>query len=293
MAEQEERYETDLGDIEERARRMGWLPQEEFRGSADRWVDAETYVRNAETQLPLMKGTLSTMERKMAEQERLLREQSARIAAMQADFGEFVEFTRKSEERAYQRALKELQAKQRKAVEEQDLEAFDKASSELDEYIRQHPAITGKPREEKPPASREPEWFSKEVLENWKANNPWYLENPEMAIYARQIDEWLGNTRPELAQRERLEEVTRKVKEKYPAYWANPKRGGPQPVEGAEHGGRPASSRAGKTYADLPPDAKAICDRFCGKDGKGKTGTIPGYTREDYVRDYFREEAAI
>lgn len=280
-----------LGTIEERARRMGWLPLEEFPGNPDRWVDAETYVRNAETQLPILKGTLGVMERKMAEQERLLKEQAERIARMQADFREFVEFTRKSEERAYKRALEELKDRQRKAVEEQDLETFDQVSKEIDELISSHPALTGKPLPE--PAKQQEAasgWFSQEVVDAWKAANPWYTDNPKMAVYARQVDMWLADVKPHLSQRERLEEITRYVKAEFPEYWSNPRRSAPPAVEGAEHSGRP-TRKVGKTYEDLPPEAKAMCDRFCGKDGKGKTGTIPGYTREDYVRDFFSGEA--
>ena len=38
----------------------------------------------------------------------------------------------------------------------------------------------------------------------------------------------------------------------------------------------------GKTYNDLPSDAKIECDRF--------VATIKGYTREKYVTDYFEED---
>jgi hypothetical protein len=266
---------------------MGWLPQEEFRGSPDRWVDAETYVRNAETQMPFMKGTLSTLERKVVDQDALLREQNKLITDMRTDFAEFVEFSRQSEARAYQQALKDIQDRQRKAVEDQDLEGFDKASHDLEEHIKSHPAVTGKAKREEPtggpapqvpPWMQPPPWYSREVEEQWKNDNPWYRENPKMAAYAKQMDVW--------------DKVTELVRDEFPQYWSNPRRGAAQVVEG-DTGRTSTGAKIGKTYSDLPPDAKAQCDKFCGRDGKGETGSVPGLKREDYVKDYFRGEEVV
>jgi hypothetical protein len=45
-----------------------------------------------------------------------------------------------------------------------------------------------------------------------------------------------------------------------------------------EGGGSPPSP-GGKSYSDLPPDAKAMCDDFVKR--------VPGFTRDRYVKDYF------
>jgi hypothetical protein len=75
------------------------------------------------------------------------------------------------------------------------------------------------------------------------------------------------------------------VKEEFPEYWSNTKRTNNPTVEGS---GDAAVNRSGgkKSYADLPAEAKTACDKFAGKDGTGKSGSIPGYTRADYCKDY-------
>ena len=41
-----------MADAETAAREMGWRPKEEFRGEAEKWVDAETFVSRGEHFLP-------------------------------------------------------------------------------------------------------------------------------------------------------------------------------------------------------------------------------------------------
>lgn len=280
------------GGIEERARRMGWTDQDEFRGHPDRWVDASTYVERTNEHLPILKGTLTTMEKKMVEQERLIKDQSRRLEEMQADVKEFVGYTRLAEERAYQKALTALKAEQRTAVEEQDLSKFDQISADIDEHIKGYAVVSkttttdsSSPGGEKVGAKAEDGWAKPGVFEAWTDENKWYKEKPKMATYAYQLDRWLNDNRPGLSQKERLEEITKMVKEEFPEYWSNTRRNIGPTVEGS---GDVSVNRAGgkKSYADLPAEAKAACDKFAGKDGTGKTGSIPGYTRADYCKDY-------
>ena len=235
----------------------------------------------------------------MVEQERLIKDQSRRLEEMQADVKEFVGYTRLAEERSYLKALAELKAEQRVAVEEQDLSKFDQISADIDEHIKGY-AVVSKPTTtvspdqigkggEKVGAKGEDGWAKPGVFEAWTADNKWYSEKPKMATYAYQLDRWLNDNRPGLTQRERLDEITKLVKEEFPEYWSNTKRNSGPAVEGSSDvavqgfGGK-------KSYANLPAEAKAACDKFTGKDGTGKSGSIPGYTRADYVRDYGWED---
>jgi hypothetical protein len=278
-------------DATERAKRMGWVPQEEFRGNLDNWADAETFVRLAEESLPIAKGTIKVMEKKMAQQEEALRDQTAAIESMKNDFAEFVQFSKASEQRAYDRAVADLQLKQREAVESGDVAAFDKATAELDATIMTHPAATAaakKPGTE--PASPDgdyPKWMLAEpkVFENWTAENEWFHEEPEMFAYAQQMDQFLmakhGLKRPRSTH---LADIAKAVRKKFPDHFGNPARKAGSPVEG-DTGGAPRSDGK-RSYHDLPPEAKEKCDKWSGKDGKGTSGTAPGFTREDYLKTY-------
>jgi len=274
-----------------KARRMGWTDQDEFRGNPDRWVDAATYVARADEHLPILKGTVAAMDKKMAAQEALIADQNARIKAMQADFKEFVGFTRAAEERAYKKALEELKAEQRQAVEDQDLAKFDQVSADIDHHLKNNPAATslvdGQPDGVKETAGGPA--FSEAVYTTWLGENQWYTERPKMAVYAQQIDTWLTSTKPTMSQAEKLAEITKQVKAEFPDFWSPRRSGGSggkgSPVEGSDAGGV-VVSKDKRGYANLPPEARAACDKFCGVDGKGASGTIPGYTRDQYLKDY-------
>jgi len=275
-----------LGSPEDRARRMGWIPEEEFKGHPDRWVDAETYIRNAENVLPHLRGTMNVLERKAASQERIIKELNEKLDGLRGDMSEFVQFSKQAEERAYAKAVKELQAKQRSAVLEGDVAAFDAVSAELEQHIAQHPAVTGKPKtggEEKKEVVKNP-WIDEKALAEWEQENKWYFEEPEMAIYADQMDRWLDRKEgTKISHAERLAKITELVKTKFPEKWENPKRKTAPAVTGSE--ASPADNGK-RSYANLPPDAKALCDKWAGKDGKG-TGTLgSGYTRDDYLKSY-------
>jgi hypothetical protein len=282
------------GGVESRATQMGWLPQEEFRGNPSNWVPAETFVRMAEESLPHAKGTIKMMERKLEQQTRAFQEQADRIAAMQQDMQEFVQVSRGAEQRAYEKAKKDLLAQQRTAKENGDMPAFVEATEKLDDLIAEHPAVIGKTptvgaadARPKSPDEEYQEWMSAEptVYDDWKAENSWFTEDPDMFAYAQQMDQFLQTKHGfKMKRSERLGELTKLVKKRFPERFGNAARSTGSPVEG-DSGGSPSSS-GGKSYNDLPPEAKKQADKWTGKDGKGTSGTITGLTRADYLANY-------
>ena len=77
--------------------------------------------------------------------------------------------------------------------------------------------------------------------------------------------------------REFLDEVTKRVKKLYPEKFMNSNRNRPSPVEGTT---APKSTKMGKSFNDLPPEAKDACMKF------EKQGLV---TREQYLKEYFGE----
>lgn len=258
----EEGQDQDLG-VEERARMMGWIPKEEFTGDPETWVDAETFVKQAEERMPLLKATLRKLEKKLSEQSR-------QMAAMQKDFQAFVEMSRKAQENAYLRALAELRSELKEAVEDRDSEKFEQLQRQYEQLLVQHPAFTGKQPQQ--------EYFSQEVFDEWESQNPWYKTEPEMREYAQFVDAKLAVEMPWLNQKERLEEITRRTRKQFPSYFS------PRPRRTVESVSGEKPTSRGKSYDDLPPEAKAVCDRLCRM--KRHDGS-PLMTREEYVKTYF------
>ena len=279
--------EENVEHLEQRARDMGWLPQEEFRGDPDNWKPAEDFIKLGETSLPHLKGTLKVMESKIAEQNKL-------IESMNADFKEFVQFSKNAEQRAYEKAIKDLQSKQKQAKEAGDLDAFAEVTEALqDKILEGRPAVATGDKVEPAAALDSPQktyekWFNEgqDAYDSWVKTNNWFMDNPKMFSYAQQMDAYLNQKHGlKLSRAERLEEMTKLVKKEFPDHFTNAtarKQG--SPVEG-DSGGR-KSAGTGRTFNDLPDWAQKQAVKWCGKDGKGEAGTIKGLTFEQYCQNF-------
>ena len=99
------------GATEARARRMGWKPEAEWQGEPpkDGFRTAEEFVEHGTAELSILRERNKKLDTQLVERDKRLDEMSGTLA-------EFKEFASKSEERAYKRAKKDLQAKQRQAM---------------------------------------------------------------------------------------------------------------------------------------------------------------------------------
>lgn len=284
--------------VEERAKILGHVPLEDFKGDPDKWVPAEQWVERTEKLFPINKA----MVKKLTEDIAMLRSSSTaekealtqEIADLKRTLGEFAEFSKKGEERAYKRAVAELEAKQRQAVADGDTEAFDQVKAELDS-LREIPLVVAAEKAEaaaEPPKKGWPFVSDPEVFKGWMDDdaNAWYKSEPEMAIYAHQCDEYLKNTTTFPTQRDQLDKVTELVQKKFPQFFQaanqNPNRDKPPSVEGGDEGAPAPGKKGKKSYNDLNAEERRVCDEWTGKDGKG-TGIVPNFTREDWLKQYF------
>ena len=250
-------------ELEKKAARMGHVPKEKFRGDPDKWVDAATFVKRAEEMLPIAKGTIETMHKKMAGMEQT-------ILDMNKTFSEFNEHHKKTSEREYQRALDSLKKEREEAVVDGDLDKFHETEEKIEELGKTKPVRQQEPQPPQNPAEH-PNYIA------WKKKNEWYGTDEEATKWANVYGYGLINANPGLAPDDYLEMVTTETKARFPDKFRNSRRDDPATVGGGSPPG--TGGRRGKTYADLPSDAKNACDRF--------VRTIPHYTREQYVKDYF------
>jgi organic radical activating enzyme len=180
---------------------------------------------------------------------------------------EFNKYHAQTEERAYAKALKELQEQKKQAISESNGEVVVEIDNAIDELKENKPA----------PAKKLPENDKKyqKLFEAWEADNQWVHDKALQAAANGFADVVTAeNVASPLLGREFLDEVTKKVKEAFPERFTSPKERA-SAVEGATS--TPRSNSAKRGYADLPADAKAACDKYV----KEKL-----LTREQYVNDY-------
>lgn len=250
VAEEQVVEQQEANPTEERARSMGWVPQDEFRGAPEKWRDAEAFLRRGEQELPILRERYSKVERELQEVRKTLKE--------------FSDYHKQVSAREYDKALKTLKKEQLKAVEEGDTDRYRAVEQDIAELHKTQP--------------RAPQVQPQDTeLDGWITENPWYNSDQELASYAFAMGEFLARAKPQLQGRAQLDEISRMVKKEFPDKFSNPKRSTPAAVHGGESYASGKASNGKRTYADLPAEAKAACDRFV------KLGVL---TKDQYVKEY-------
>lgn len=237
---------------EDRALAMGWTPKGQFRGDPEKWVDADTFIKRGEEFLPFLKANNKRLEQ-------ALERSNTKLASVEKTLERFAEHHTKTEARAYERALREIEGRIDAAAAAGDVAGVREGTAEL----------VGLTKDATPAdASAEPP----ELVE-WKAANPWFGKDKALTAATAAIgDEAVAEG---FSGKALIKEVDRRLREQFPSKFENPNRRQPGAVEGSGS----APRKAGKTYSDLPADAKAACDDFV---------TRKLLTREQYVKDYFQ-----
>lgn len=248
--------------IEARARAMGWTEKAEFKGDPAKWRDAAEFVERGENLLPLVKAQNKRLEREVAELKQTTRE-----------LGDYLS---KTEQRAYDRALADLKQQRKEALAAGDGDAFEKADEQI-KTVEREAAEKAAKRAEKKDNGPDP------VYAEWESRNAW-LKDSELSEYAEFAAQKLRANGEKATGAEFLDMVTAKVKAQFPAKFTNPRRETAQAVEGSA----PAARRGGKSYADMPAEARAACDRMA-KNGFGGDEKAMAKFKADYVKQFFDE----
>lgn len=252
-------------DTEDRARRLGWVPKDDFKGDPDKWRPADEFLSRGEQILPILRRDNEKLHDRLSKFERLIAEKDEATK-------EVLEYTRKSEDRAYQRARSDIQREIEAAAANADPNTVRQKMAELDKLEENKPVAPKQRTEAAASPAVDPE------IQDWLGKNDWYGKDRALNGYATDIWSQLERDAPGMTTAERLAETKKRTVDKFPEkFGINPRREGAAAV--AEPGSAATGrKKTGKTYEDLPADAKRACDRF--------VKMIPGYTKEDYTKNY-------
>lgn len=259
----------DISEVESKARKMGWVPQEDFKGDPERWVDADKFLERGENVLPILRERLDKAYDKITSMETEVREVKKAAANI-------AEYNSKVEKVAYERATKEYEAQlksikseMKKAVKDGDEDTYTELESKLDSL---------EPPEKPEEPTKEPE--IPDWLEGWVDDNQWFKTDPELQMIARAYDE-NAKWEPDLKGKARADAVAKKIKELYPQKFTNPKRETPSVVDAGGDGEEPPDPKK-KTFNDLPAEAKAAY-----KELKADFKRMnKEFTKEQYLANY-------
>ena len=257
---------------ESEARAQGWVAQDEFRGSESDWVDAETFVRRGKEIMPILRKNNEKLLKELGEARKIAEE--ARESAKEFREYQKQQFEKKTKDLEGQ--LEQLKQAKRDAITQGDGDraiAIDDAMDDLKEQ-RLEAKEDLKAAEEK--TKEVPQFTQDPVLNNWMEKNDWFGKDSRMTNIANGVGVTLRQEDPNLTGQPFLDKLDAELQEMFPEKFG--KKRTPNPMEGSPNGtARPSVSSGKKTYNNLPPEAKAACDKFV------KQGLM---TKEAYVAEY-------
>lgn len=276
--------------IEDQARQLGWVPKEEFRGPEGQWKDAETFVRDGEEILPVLRANSKKLAHNLDQAMRKITTLEQTIQSNQEAIEAMREHHTQSMAMALENQRRELTSQIRDARNEGDVELEDKLRDQLDEVKEQQREIKAKKDEPKPkvePEAPNPEVDPQFVL--WHADNSWFGKDKKLTAFANGVATSMRQdpANNHLVGRAFYDAVAKEVRETFPDDF--PEASTHDRMEGSRGGSR--SGGRGKSYNDLPADAKAACDRFGQRlVGPGRAYKDVESWRKQYAKEFFGEQ---
>lgn len=251
--------ETSPAEVE--AAQFGWVPEADYKGNPEDWKDAETFLKRGKEINGFLRKDLEKIKNKNQTLE-------SELSEIRATMEEFRNYHNETEARAYKRALDDLKKQKVEAIEQGDGARVLEIEDTIDS-IKEAQAKPATKVEKKQDANYDKEYF------DWAKSNTWYVSDPELKAIAELYGQEINAQYPEKKGKIFLDEITKLVKENYPEKFQNPARSMGM-VDSSSDGRSPSVSKK-RGYNNLPPEAKAACDKFV----KQKLMTV-----EQYVSEY-------
>lgn len=234
-------------DLEDRARAQGWVPKDEWQGSG-KWRDADEFVERGE------------LFGKIDSQGRALKQTREALQELQKHY-------QKVAETEYNRAVKDLRAQKKTALEEGDAERVLELEEEIDQLRDNKPAA--KPAQvQQQGAELHPEFV------NWVQTNQWYAgATPKHSA----MRAWADSRGAELASQglapaDVLKRVASEVRVEFAGNFTNTNRSRPNAVEG---GGAPGNKGGSKSF-ELTEDESRVMKKLV---------NMGALTKDQYIAD--------
>jgi hypothetical protein len=253
------------------AESQGWVPKEKFKGNESDWVDADTFVKRGREIMPILRKNNENLLKELNHNKEQLKQ-----------FKQTAEEFKKFQQQAHERKVNELTAQldQLKTVRAQAIADGDGAKvNAIDDAIDDVKEQTKEAKQQVKDAAARPAVQEPQILDpslqNWMSENDWFGKDKKLTEWTTAAGEELRASNPNLVGKEFLDKLDEVLAEEFPNKFKKNK-----PASSVESGSnRPRANTSNKrTYDNLPPDAKAACDRFI------KQGIMK--TREEYCSLY-------
>ena len=272
--------------FEGRAKEIGWRPKEQFQGDPEKWVDAKTFVERGEQFLPLVKAENRRLQEQLARAEAERQADRIALKAAQESIDGLKEFNREAaatELKAQRRQLRaELIAARREGDADKELQLQEQLD-DLEDKVQQKPTVMETKPTTAEPAAPAADPTQRPEFQQFLRENSWFNEDPIMRAASLAIMQ-------QAAQEGRLEGMTPAQRFSFAAAETRKKfrMESAPPTDSKVSGSTgPSGGTGGKSYSDLPSEARAACDRFEKRMvGEGRAFKTSAEWRKHYVQNY-------
>jgi len=262
--------------VEQEARGMGWVPQDEFRGDPEKWRPANEFLDRGKNMLPILQERMGKLQGDMEGYK-------TTISGLETTISDNAQKTQAAilsiGKKAYDRGRNEIIEGMKKAGEDGDTDKVESLGEDLKalDKAAEVPDVTSAP-----PQGNNPhfdQWIA-------KPENGWYYSDRVARDVANSIAVEMANQGQNPNTLKFYEDVTARVQSELPERFVKGKKLVPGSDElNVERGGADPPPPKGnkKSFKNLPQWAKDGFDELADQtlpDGK------PLITKEDYVKSF-------
>lgn len=262
---------------------VGWVPEDKWTGDKEKWVDAATFVKRAETMVPL----LLSQNRKLRGEVKSLSGEIVQVKDDTVAFRKMLEKNAENEKKDLVEEIRQLRTDRAKAITDGDGIRAEELSEEIE-------GKQGELKEVKATPAAAATTSSHPEYAGWLAENRWYVEDLHLQAVANVIANNMLVSDKSLAGRALYEKVTEEVSKlaAFKRYRTPASHRTDASVEAEDtlpstESQRVRRSGKGRSFDDLPADAKASFSRM-NRDGwfSDKQGKTVAERQARYAAEY-------
>jgi hypothetical protein len=315
-------------EVERLARANGWRPKDQWKRDPDSWSDARTFVARGFENPAIVRERNRVLTERLNNLEVNNKREMDKLGAQVTESREVIQtmttMLRTSEQRALERARREVKDRQEKAVETGDTAAFREAEREREELdkikLPEAPAVRTQTPTPTPTPTAPGNTQLDPAVQAFFDRNKWY--DPTNTSPDRDRDmmefadrQWIGldATHKELPLAQRIEIVERELRQRFPDKFGmagrrvtadpdpdadldgddgNPRRRAPGNVTPASQEPAPRTQRGRFTFDTMPKESKDAFLKYkrqIDSQREQKGNHIPPLTKEEWAADYWSQ----
>lgn len=245
--------------IEQEARTMGWVPQEQFKGREDQWVSAEEFVERGKHVMPILVSNNKRLQKELLQRDQKIDNLTKKLDNTTAAIEKLEQHYTAANKRAVEIAKNDLKAQLREAREDNDVDAEERILGELGDLQQREREAARQPAVVKKDETKSTEVPSD--VQQWYKQNDWFggtsKEDRAKTKAITRIAEDLREDGTDLVGVDFMDECLRIYEQQTGSNQDPPE--ARRPSSKVETGAPTAGRGSSKTFAGLPKDAKQAC----------------------------------